>query len=140
MTFLVGANVLSEARRPEPDRQVLEWLDRLDEDRAFISVVSLAEIRRGVALMEAGRRRDALAEWLARDLLERFAGRILAVDENTAFAWGDLMAEAKRRCIGLASMDGLLAAAALTHDLTLVTRNVRDFESLGVRLFDPWSR
>jgi predicted nucleic acid-binding protein len=140
VSFLIDTNVLSEARRPEPDSRVLEWLDRLDEDRAFISVISLAEIRRGVALMEKGRRRDALAEWLARDLLERFAGRILAVDEKTAFAWGDLMAEAKRRGIGLASMDGLLAAAALAHDLTLVTRNLSDFQDLGVKLFDPWAR
>ncbi|MBV1703939.1 MAG: PIN domain-containing protein [Hyphomicrobiales bacterium] len=140
MSFLIDANVLSEPRRSEPDRRVLDWLDRLDEDRAFISVVSLAEIRRGVALMDAGRRRDALAEWLVRDLSERFAGRILAVDENTAFVWGDLMADAKRRGVSLASMDGLLAAAALAHDLTLVTRNVRDFENLGVRLFDPWTR
>ncbi len=140
MTFLLDTNVLSEARRTEPNRGVLEWLDRLDEDRAFISVVSLAEIRRGVALMDKGRRRNVLAEWLARDLPERFAGRILAVDEKTAFAWGDLMAEAKRRGIGLASMDGLLAAAALVYDLTLVTRNLRDFQDLGVKLFDPWTR
>lgn len=139
MNVLLDTNVLSEARRPTPDRGVLEWLDRLDEDRAFISVVSLAEIRRGVALMDKGRRRDALAEWLARDLPERFAGRILAVDEKTAFAWGDLMAEAKRRGIGLASMDGLLAAAALAHGLTLVTRNLKDFQELGVPLFDPWT-
>jgi predicted nucleic acid-binding protein len=137
--FLLDTNVLSEVRRPEPDRGVLEWLDRLDEDRAFVSVVSLAEIRRGVALMEKGRRREALAGWLARDLLERFAGRILAVDERTALAWGDLMAEAKRRGLGLASMDGLLAAAALAHDLTLVTRNTRDFQDLGVALLDPWT-
>ncbi len=140
MSFLLDTNVLSEVRRPEPHRQVVDWLERLDEDRAFISVVSLAEIRRGVALMDAGRRHDALAEWLARDLPERFAGRILAVDEHTAFAWGDLMAQAKRRGLGLASMDGLLAAIALSRDLTLVTRNVRDFEHLGVRLFDPWAR
>jgi predicted nucleic acid-binding protein len=134
--FLLDTNVPSEARRPEPDRGVL---DRLDEDRAFVSVVSLAEIRRGVALMEKGRRRDALADWLARDLPERFAGRILAVDEQTAFAWGDLMAEAKRRGIGLASMDGLLATTALAHDLTPVTRNIRDFRDLGVALLDPWA-
>ena len=139
MSFLLDTNVLSEARRPEPDRGVLEWLDRLDEDRAFISVVSLAEIRRGVALMATGRRREMLAAWLARDLPERFAGRILAIDESAAFAWGDLMAQAKRRGIGLASMDGLLAAAALSNDLTLVTRNVRDFEGLGVKLLDPWA-
>jgi hypothetical protein len=136
--FLLGANILSEVHRPEPNRGVLDWLDRLDEDRAFISVVSLAEIRRGVALMEKGRRRDALADWLARDLPDRFAGRILAVDEQTAFAWGDLMAEVKRRGIGLASMDDLLAATALAHNLTLVTRNTRDFRDLGVALLDPW--
>jgi predicted nucleic acid-binding protein len=140
VNFLLDTNVLSEGRRPEPDRRVLEWLDRLDEDRAFISVVSLAEIRRGVALMDKGRRRDGLTQWLARDLPERFAGRILAVDEKTAFAWGDLMAEAQRRGIGLASMDGLLAAAALAHGLTLVTRNIRDFQDLSVPLFDPWTR
>jgi toxin FitB len=140
VSFLLDTNVLSEAQRPEPNRGIIEWLDRLDEDRAFISVISLAEIRRGVALMDKGRRRDALAEWLTRDLAERFAGRILAVDESIAFAWGDLMAAAKKRGIGLASMDGLLAATALVHDLTLVTRNLRDFQDLDLELLDPWVR
>jgi toxin FitB len=139
LKFLLDTNVLSEARRLEPNRGVLEWLDKIDEDRAFISVVSLAEIRRGVALMENGRRRVALADWLSRDLPDRFAGRVLPVDEPTAFAWGDLMAEAKRRGSGLASMDGLLAATALAHDLTLATRNIRDFRNLGIELYDPWS-
>ncbi len=137
MRFLLETNVLSETRRPAPDRRVLEWLDRLDEDRAFISVVALAEIRRGVALMQHGRRRDALARWLGRDLVDRFAGRILSVDANTAFTWGDLMAEAKRRRLGLASMDGLIAATAIVHGLTLVTRNVQDFRGLAVELLDP---
>jgi toxin FitB len=140
VSFLIDTNVLSEARRPEPNRGIIEWLDQLDEDRAFISVISLAEIRRGVALMDKGRRRDVLAKWLTQDLAERFAGRILSVDESIAFAWGDLMAEAKRRGIGLASMDGLLAATAFVHDLTLVTRNVRDFQDLDLKLFDPWTR
>jgi predicted nucleic acid-binding protein len=140
VSFLIDTNVLSEARRPEPNRGIIEWLDRLDEDRAFISVISLAEIRRGVALMDKGRRRDALAEWLTRDLAERFAGRILAVDESIAFACGDLMAEAKRRGIGLASMDGLLAATAFVHDLTFVTRNLRDFQDFDLKLLDPWTR
>jgi predicted nucleic acid-binding protein len=140
VSFLIDTNVLSEARRPEPNRGIIEWLDQLDEDRAFISVISLAEIRRGVALMDKGRRRDALAEWLTHGLAERFAGRILAVDERIAFVWGDLMAEAKRRGIGLASMDGLLAATAFVHDLTLVTRNVRDFRNLDLKLLDLWKQ
>ena len=139
MRFLLDTNVLSETRRPEPDPRVLEWLDRLDEDRAFISVVTLAEIRRGVALMAHGRRRDALANWLAGDLIDRFEGQILIVDEKVAFAWGDLMAEAKRRGAGLASMDGLIAATATAHGLTLVTRNVPDFRGLDVELLDPWT-
>jgi len=139
LSFLLDTNVLSETRRPKPAPRVIEWLDRLDEDRAFISVVTLAEIRRGVALMQRGRRRDALSIWLARDLVDRFARRILRVDEKTAFAWGDLMAEAKRRGLGLASMDGLIAATAIASGLTLVTRNVQDFRGLAVELLDPWT-
>lgn len=71
-----GHDVLSEVTRPAPDARVLEWLDRLDEDRSFISVVSIAEIRRGIALMDEGRKREALAEWLARDLPQRAQGRV----------------------------------------------------------------
>jgi toxin FitB len=137
LRFLLDTNVLSETRRPEPDRRVLTWLDRLDEDRAFISVVTLAEIRCGVALMQHGRRRDALSRWLAQDLVDRFARRILAIDEKIVFAWGDLMADAKRRGLGLAAMDGLIAATALAHGLILVTRKVQDFRNLGVELLNP---
>jgi predicted nucleic acid-binding protein len=137
--FLLDTNVLSEVRRPEPNRRVLEWLDRLDEDHSFISVISLAEIQRGIGLMDRGRKRDALAGWLAYDLPQRFEGRVLAIDGPIAIAWGDLMASAKRRGIGLASMDGLLAATAEVHRLTLVTRNSRDFRDFGLALLDPWA-
>jgi toxin FitB len=136
--LLLDTNVLSEVTRPVPDVRVLEWLDKIDEDRSFISVISIAEIRRGVALMEQGRKRDALSEWLARDLPQRFEQRVLVVDESIALAWGDLMGLAKRRGRGLSSMDGLIAATAIAHELTLATRNMKDFEGLGVDLIDPW--
>ena len=139
MRLLLNTNVLSEVRRPAPDPRVLGWLDRLDEDRSFISVVSIAEIRRGVALMDDGWRRYALAEWLARDLRQRFEQRVFHVDEPIALAWGDLMALAKRRGRGLSSMDGLIAATAISKELTLATRNTKDFEGFGIELFDPWT-
>jgi predicted nucleic acid-binding protein len=137
--LLLDTNVLSEVTKPRPEAHVLEWLDGLDEDRAFISVVSIAEIRRGVALMDTGRKRDALAEWLAQDLPQRFEHRVIAVDEPVALAWGDLMGLAKRSGRGLASMDGLIAATAIAHDLTLVTRNTKDFEGFGIEIIDPWT-
>lgn len=139
MRLLLDTNVLSEVRRPAPEVRVLEWLDRLDEERTFISVVSIAEIRRGVALMDEGRRRQVLAEWLALDLPQRFEKRVLPVDETVALAWGDLMGLAKRRGRGLSSMDGLIGATATAKGLTLATRNTKDFEGLGIELFDPWS-
>ncbi|PDQ20878.1 VapC toxin family PIN domain ribonuclease [Mesorhizobium sanjuanii] len=139
MRLLLDTNVLSEVTRPAPDARVLNWLDGLDEDRSFISVVSIAEIRRGVALMDEGRKREALAEWLAQDLPQRFEQRVLLVDEPVALAWGDLMGLAKRRGRGLSSMDGLIAATAIARELTLATRNTRDFEGFGIELFDPWT-
>jgi predicted nucleic acid-binding protein len=137
--LLLDTNVLSEVTRPSPDARVLEWLDGLDEDRSFISVVSIAEIRRGVALMDEGRKREALAEWLAQDLPQRFEQRVLPVDEAVALAWGDLMGLAKRRGRGLSSMDGMIAATAIAQQLTLATRNTKDFEGFGIELFDPWT-
>lgn len=139
MNFLLDTNVLSEITKPRPDERVLQWLHGVDEDRTFISIVSIAEIRRGVALMDSGRKRDVLADWLAHDLPRRFDSRVIAVERPVALAWGDLMALAKRNGRGLASMDGLIAATAIAHDLILVTRNTKDFAGFGLELIDPWN-
>ena len=138
MNLLLDTNVLSEVHRPVPEPKVLGWLDAIDEDRVFISIASIAELRRGIALMNDGRRRDALADWLANDLPARFAERILPIDHAVAERWGDLMGESRRSGIALSVMDGFFAATALAKDLTLVTRNTRDFSSFGVALLNPW--
>lgn len=138
MNLLLDTNVLSEVQRPAPSPKVLAWLDTIDEDRTFISVASIAELRRGIALLEDGRRRTALSVWLAHDLPERFAGRILPIGPAVAERWGDLMAQSRRSGIALSVMDGFFAATALTNDLALVTRNVKDFAALGVKLLNPW--
>lgn len=139
MNVLIDTNVLSEVRRPAPDRKVLAWLDGLDEDRAFISVASIAELRRGVALMDDGGRRTLLSAWLAQDLPARFAGRILSIDPAIAERWGDLMAQAQKRGFALSVMDGFFAATALAKELLLATRNTKDFAPLGVSTYNPWT-
>nr|WP_249139544.1 type II toxin-antitoxin system VapC family toxin [Bradyrhizobium japonicum] len=136
--MLLDTNVLSEVQRPAPSPKVLAWLDTIDEDRAFISVASIAELRHGIALLEDGRRRTALAAWLAHDLPARFAERVLPIDHAAAEHWGDLMAQSRRSGVALSVMDGFFAATALANNLTLVTRNVKDFAAFGVRLLNPW--
>ena len=139
MNVLLDTNVLSEVRRPAPDPKVLTWLDTIDEDRAFISVASIAELKRGIALMDAGRRKDALAAWLAEDLPARFARRIVPIDPAVAERWGELMAQARRSGFALSVMDGFFAATALHRGLVLATRNTREFAPLGVPLLNPWT-
>lgn len=138
MNLLLDTNVLSEVRRPAPSPKVLAWLDTIDEDRAFISVASIAELRRGIALLDDGRRRAALAAWLAHDLPARFAGRILPIDQAVAERWGDLMVQSRSTGVALSVMDGFFAASALASNLTLVTRNVKDFAAFGIPLHNPW--
>ena len=140
MSFLLDTNVVSEWVKPGPDPNVVTWLSEVDEDRVFLSVVTFAEVRRGVELMPAGRRRERLAAWLADELPVRFEGRILGIDRQVAEGWGVVMARAQQGGAGLGSMDAFFAATAVAHRLTLVTRNVRDFEVTGISLFDPWAR
>jgi predicted nucleic acid-binding protein len=138
VNYLLDTNVLSEVRRPQPDAGVLAWLDQIDEDRTFLSVVSIAEIARGVAIMPEGAKRSELGSWLEHDLSARFAGRLIELDGATALVWGQYMGYAKSKGFGLSVMDGWIAASAAVHGLTLVTRNVRDFENLSIGLFNPW--
>src|SRR6202034_3369204 len=100
-----------------------EWLDAADEGILFLSVLTLGEIRKGIAGLSSSRRRTQLEVWLERELPARFAGRILAIDAAVADRWGTLAADAKRRGKPLGSIDALLAATALQFELTLVTRN-----------------
>ncbi len=138
MSYLLDTNVLSEVRRPSPDVRVMSWLDTVDEERLHLSVITIAELARGIALMPAGRRRSDFADWLETDLQLRFGDRLIAVDAGAAFAWGRLMADSKQAGRNLSVMDGWIAAIALRHGLAVATRNVRDFDGLGVDIFNPW--
>lgn len=134
----MDTNVVSEWVKPEIDPQVIEWWRTVDEDRAFLSVVTLAELRRGIQRLPNGRRKGQLTEWLQGDLRERFEGRILEIDEAVADMWGFVVAE--RSVIGrpINAMDAFLAAIARVREMTLVTRNTKDFSNLSLMLVNPW--
>ena len=137
--FLLDTNVISEAVRAEPDSRVSTWMDSVDEDVMHLSVLTLGEIRQGIARLAQGKRRLRLERWLDVEVRTRFSGRIVPINEEVAERWGSLMAEARREGLSLGVVDGLLAATALEHGLTLATRNVKDFARLGVALSNPWS-
>ena len=138
MKFLLDTNVVSEWVKPQPSQNVVEWLAGADEDELFLSVITFAEIRRGVELLPAGRRRARLGRWLTEELPLRFEQRVLLIDQPVSANWGVVMARAQRAGFALGTMDGFVAATAETHGLTLVTRNLSDFRALGLELFDPW--
>ena len=138
MSFLLDTNVVSEWVKPQPSPQVVAWLNEVDEDRVFLSVASLAEIRRGVEIMPQGKRRDRLFGWLTGDLPVRFEGRILDIDRRISETWGIVMARGQKTGLNVHVMDAFLAATAEAHGLTLVTRNVQHFLKLGTPLLNPW--
>lgn len=139
MSWLIDTNVIAEWAKPRPDERVVRWLADADEDRLYLSVATLAEIRMGVEALAEGRRKQRLATWLENDLPSRFEGRILPVDAAVANAWGVIVARARAVGATLGAMDAFFAATAAIHHLTLVTRNIRDFTSTGIELLDPWS-
>jgi predicted nucleic acid-binding protein len=136
--FLLDTNCVSELIRPRPDRRVMEWTDAANEASLYLSVLTLGEIRKGLAALPQGTRRTRLETWLEVDLKARFRGRILPVDAEVADRWGLLTAEAKRKGKPLPVIDGLLAATALHHNLTVVSRNASDFARARVAVLNPW--
>ena len=124
MSFLLDTNAVSEWTKPRPDPGLAAWLGGTNEEYIFLSVVTLAEIKFGIERLAAGRRRDSLENWLRDELIPRFDGRLLSIDEQIAQAWGKIVASCAvlGRPIGI--MDGFIAATAAEHQLTLATAHI----------------
>ena len=136
--FLLDTNVISELVKAKPDVKVTAWIELADESLLYLSVLTLGEIRKGIASLTDASRRIALETWLDSDLQLRFADRILPIDRAVANRWGQIAAKASTTKSTLPVIDGLLAATALHHNLTFVTRNTRDVLATGVPTFNPW--
>ena len=139
MKYLLDTCLISELVKKEPNPAVVNWLDEQDEQTLFLSVLNLGEVQKGVSKLPDGTKKDELQAWVALDLVERFTGRILEIDLETALCWGRLQGEAEQAGEKLPVMDSLIAATASAHGLIVVTRNVRDIERCGVRVFNPWA-
>jgi len=136
--YLVDTNVASELTRETPDARVAAFLRNAARESLFLSVMTLGEICKGIDMLPVSQKRDALQDWLEIDVRSWYAGRILPVTESIAERWGHMAATAKQQGITVKVVDAVIAATALEHDLTLVTRNVKDFAGLGVVLLNPW--
>ncbi|TMB58287.1 MAG: type II toxin-antitoxin system VapC family toxin [Deltaproteobacteria bacterium] len=136
VTYLVDANVLSEATRPTPDARAVGWLRRNEREIAVDPII-LGEIRFGILLLPRGRRRQRLERWFD-DGVSRLT--CLPWDASVGLRWAKLLADLRTGGRSMPVKDSLIAATALAHGLVVVTRNRRDFESAGVRLVDPFTR
>ncbi len=138
--FLLDTNVISELMKPRPNRRVVAWVDGTAEELLHLSVITIGEVRKGIDLLrDDDPRRAALQSWLDRDVRTRFAGRLLAFDDGVAERWGHLEAVAKKRRLTLPTIDAQLAATAIHHGLTFVTRNTADIGPTGAPVFNPWN-
>jgi predicted nucleic acid-binding protein len=137
--FLLDTNVISESVRPRPDRSVIEWLAAVGEDDVCISVITICEIRFGIERMLSGARRKRIEDWFTTDLPIRFDQRILPINAETADACGKIMNRGRAAGRQIEPMDAFIAATAQIADLTLVTRDVSDFEFLGLPIISPWT-
>ncbi len=138
MSYLLDTNAVSEWVKPRPDPGIARWLDQVDEDRTYLSVITLGELRKGVERLADGHRRRRLDTWLDDDLPDRFGDRVLPVDRAVADEWGRLLAQAEIAGTTVGGMDALIAATARTHDLQVVTCNVKHFQHVGVETICPW--
>ena len=136
MSYLLDTNVVSEARRKTPDANVARWLSERPAATLYLSVLTLGELRKGIASLVDDHRRGLLQDWLEVELPAFFTGRILPVDAAVADTWGRLLASAGRP---LPSVESLIGATAARHGMSVVTRNATDYAGLGVTVINPWN-
>ncbi len=137
MSYLLDTCVVSELSRRRPDPGVITWMSEADVYSLHLSAMTIGELRRGTLRLPVGKRRTALVGW-SEKLRQSFSGRVIPIDESVALRWAEIAARAERGGRPGSLADGLIAATALDRGLTLITRNVTDFEPFGVSFLNPW--
>lgn len=136
--ILLDTNVVSEPLRREPDPRVIAWIDAQPMDTLFLSAITVAELRAGVALLPAGKRRSGLQENLETRVLPLFTGRILAFDLSCTQAYAAMLPRARAAGLAIATADGYIAAIAAANGFSVATRDTQPFQAAAVKVIDPW--
>lgn len=138
MRYLLDTCVISELVTPQPNENVLKWLQEKKENDLLLSVLTIGEIHKGIARLPDSKKKKSLIKWVEEDLKKRFAGRILDVTEDIAIQWGEILGESEKKGKKIPVIDCLIAASAIEENLTVVTRNIKDMENSGAKLINPW--
>ena len=138
MNYLLDTCVISELARRQPNPQVVGWVDNVDEQSLYLSVITIGEVRKGIEKLTDLQRKATLEKWLNDELLARFAGRILPIEVDTMLRWGTLTGQLEMQGKVMPAIDSLIAATALEGDLILVTRNESDFRFAEALVLNPW--
>jgi tRNA(fMet)-specific endonuclease VapC len=138
MNYMLDTNVLSELIAREPNQKVVDWIDNLDPETVYLSVITIGELRKGIEKLAPSRRKDQLTHWLTSDLLLRFANKIVDITTDVMLVWGELTGRLERDGTPMPAIDSLIAASVLEGKFTLVTRNEDDFQNAGIPAMNPW--
>jgi len=136
--ILLDTNVVSEPLRHAPEARVIDWIDAQPLETLYLSAITVAELRAGVALLPAGKRRTGLHDNLEKRVLPLFVGRVLPFDMACTNAYAELMAKARTAGLAIATADGYIAASAAANGFAIVTRDTGPFQAAGLTVINPW--
>jgi toxin FitB len=139
VNYILDTNVISEIVAAQPNAQVTRWIEKVDPNRLFLSVITIGELKKGIEKLPNSRRKDLLDRWLMEDLPMRFHEHILPIDTDTMLLWGSLNARLEASGRPISAIDSLLASIAMQYQYMLVTRNSSHFEQTGILLLNPWN-
>jgi toxin FitB len=139
VNFLLDTCVVSESTKPIPNVNVMKWLSEIDQNRVFISSVTLGELQKGISKLEDGKQKTRLETWFTDDLRSMFRGRTLVLDDEVMIGWGQIYAFLEKNGVKVPVFDSLIAACAIANGCVLVTENTKDFKAMNVKLFNPWN-
>lgn len=138
MRYLLDTNVISEFIAKKPNQKVLDFVNSLDEDNLYLSVITIGEIKFGIQKVESQTKKEQLLLWLEDDLLKRFEGKIVNIDTDTMLMWGEINQHLQSIGRVIPIVDSLIASSCVAKDFTLITRNIKDFYNFDIEIINPF--